>query len=216
MKPHGTEMTRPDTLRAPLLALLAAALGACATAQTPSASASAAPSPTAASAMPAGAPGATAAPVPGAGATGPLAPLAWLEGCWRGSVNKREYLERWLPLRGGLLLGVSHTVMEGKTLDYEYLRLETRGDDTYYVTVPSGQKEIAYKLVDVATPERAVATWCSALPTPRSTFRRRSATARAARAGSTRPSTARSDGADRQVIYPMRRVSCETGEFITQ
>jgi len=213
-------MTRPHALRAPLLALLAAALGACATAQTPSASSSA-PSPTAASAVPAGAPAATAAstataaPVPGAGATGPLAPLAWLEGCWRGSVNKREFLERWLPLRGDLLIGVSHTVMEGKTLDYEYLRLETRGDGTYYVTVPSGQKEVAYKLVDVATPgggSDVVFTFAN----PAQAFPQKISY----RKGSAGWLYATVDGkvgdADRQVIYPMRRVSCETGEFILQ
>jgi hypothetical protein len=212
MKPHGTEMTRPHTLRAPLLALLAAALGACATAQTPSASSSSAPSPTAASA---GAPGATAVPVPGAGATGPLAPLAWLEGCWRGSVNKREYLERWLPLRGGLLLGVSHTVMEGRTLDYEYLRLETRGDDTYYVTAPSGQKEVAYKLVDVATPDKdsdVVFTFAN----PAQAFPQKISYRKSREGWLYATVDGKVGGADRQVIYPMRRVSCETGEFITQ
>jgi hypothetical protein len=25
---------------------------------------------------------------------------AWLEGCWRGAVNQREFREHWLPLRG--------------------------------------------------------------------------------------------------------------------
>src|SRR5262245_44859233 len=53
--------------------------------------------------------------------TGALAPFAWLEGCWRGDVNRRDFREHWLPLRGDLLVGASHTVMEGKTLSYEYL-----------------------------------------------------------------------------------------------
>ena len=55
-----------------------------------------------------------------------LAALAWLEGCWRGTVNKREYREHWMPLRGNMLIGVSQTVSEGRTQDYEYLRLEVR------------------------------------------------------------------------------------------
>ena len=54
----------------------------------------------------------------------PLAPLAWLEGCWRGTVNQREYREHWMPLRGNLMLGMSQTVVAGKTQDFEYLRLE--------------------------------------------------------------------------------------------
>ena len=87
------------------------------------------------------------APDPGAAAGDPLAPLAWIEGCWRGSVNQREFREQWMPLRGGLLLGVSQTVMGGKTQDYEYLRMEHRPDGVYYVAAPSGGKEDAFRLV---------------------------------------------------------------------
>ena len=43
-----------------------------------------------------------------------LAPLAWLDGCWRGTVNEREFREHWMPLRGGLMLGVSQTVIGGE------------------------------------------------------------------------------------------------------
>jgi len=77
-----------------------------------------------------------------------LAPLGWLEGCWRGTVNKREYREHWMPLRGNLLIGASHTVAEGKTQDYEYLRLEARPDGVYYVVTPSGKKEAAFRLAE--------------------------------------------------------------------
>ena len=70
-----------------------------------------------------------------------LAALAWLEGCWRGTVNQREYREHWLPLRGGLLVGVSQTVAQGKTQGYEYLRVESRADGVYYVASPSGKSE---------------------------------------------------------------------------
>ena len=63
----------------------------------------------------------------------PLAPLAWLDGCWRGEVNQREFREHWMPLRGGLLLGVGQTVMGGKSQGYEYLRIEIRPDGIYYL-----------------------------------------------------------------------------------
>src|SRR5688500_734656 len=74
-------------------------------------------------------------PTEAAGKTeeGPIARFAWLEGCWRGEVNRREYREHWLPLRGGLMIGVSHTTSEGKTQGYEYLRLEPRADGVYYI-----------------------------------------------------------------------------------
>ena len=72
-----------------------------------------------------------------------LAPLSWLEGCWRGNVNNHEFREHWLPLRGDLLVGISHTVSEGKTLGYEYLRIENRADGAYYVAAPPGAAEAA-------------------------------------------------------------------------
>jgi hypothetical protein len=71
-----------------------------------------------------------------ASAEDPLAPLAWLDGCWRGTVNQREFREHWMPLRGGLLLGMSQTVMGGKSQGYEYLRIESRPDGIYYVAQP--------------------------------------------------------------------------------
>src|SRR6266496_3463494 len=37
--------------------------------------------------------------------------LAWLRGCWMGSVNRREFLEQWSPPRGGMMVGFSHTVV---------------------------------------------------------------------------------------------------------
>ena len=42
-----------------------------------------------------------------------------------------------------------------KTQDFEYLRLEARADGVYYVAVPSGKKEIAFKLSDVAEDQGA-------------------------------------------------------------
>lgn len=73
----------------------------------------------------------------------PPAPLAWLGGCWRGTVNEREFREHWMPRRGGMLLGISQTVMAGKTQAYEYLRLEARADGVHYVAVPSGRIDCA-------------------------------------------------------------------------
>ena len=31
-----------------------------------------------------------------------LAEFAWLEGCWTGNVNQRDFREQWMPLRGGM------------------------------------------------------------------------------------------------------------------
>jgi len=140
-----------------------------------------------------------------------LAPLSWLEGCWRGNVNDREFREQWLPLRGDLMVGVSHTVYEGKTQSYEYLRIENRADGVHYVAVPAKVGETAWKL-EQTTVDGAITTFTFANPTldfPRQLSYRRDidgwlyATL-----------DGKVQGVDRQVIYPMRRVDCESGDLI--
>jgi len=166
---------------------------------------------TAAAQGPPAAPAAKPADTAVAVAAGPLAPLAWLEGCWRGAVNQREFREHWLPLRGELMIGASHTVMDGKTLDYEYLRLENRADGIYYVTTPSGQKETPYKLVDTATDQGDVVF---SFANPAREFPQKISYRRGSEGWLYATVDGKVGGVDRQVVYPMRRVGCETGEFI--
>jgi len=146
---------------------------------------------------------------------GALAPLAWLEGCWRGSVNQREYREQWMPLRGNLLVGVSQTVVDGKTQGYEYLRVEPRPDGVYYVASPPGKPETAFRLVDASVDRMndrndQIFTFANpALDFPQKIVYRRGSEGwlYAAVEGKV-------GGADRQVTYPMRRIGCESGEYL--
>jgi hypothetical protein len=86
-------------------------------------------------------------------ATPPLEELAWLRGCWTGKVDRYDFIEQWSPPRAGMMIGFSHTTVQDKqhaaaarTDDYSYLRLEARADGIYYVAIPSGKKEAAFKL----------------------------------------------------------------------
>jgi uncharacterized protein DUF6265 len=140
-----------------------------------------------------------------------LAQLAWLEGCWRGSVNKREFREHWLPLRGNLMVGASHTVVEGKTQDYEYLRLEPRADGVYYVTTPPGQRENSFRLSDVAS-EGDAQTFTFA--NTGDTFPQRLMYRRASEGWLYAQVDGKLNGEERKVIYPMRRIDCQSGDLI--
>lgn len=152
-----------------------------------------------------------ATPAVAAGPSGPLAPLAWLEGCWRGNVNQREFREHWLPLRGALMVGASHMVMDNKTLDYEYLRLESRGEDVWYVALPSGKAETAWKLTNVETEsDGSTFTFTNA----RDEFPQHIRYRRGGEGWLYAQVDGTINGAERKAIYPMRRVDCETGEFI--
>jgi hypothetical protein len=164
-------------------------------------------------ALPSGPGAPEARPPTNAGAA--LEPLAWLEGCWRGDVNQREYREHWMPLRGGMLIGVSQTVMQGRIQGYEYLRLEARSDGVYYLATPSGKEAAAFRLqeqtVDQAEGRNdTIFTFTS----PRPEFPQRIVYRRASAGWLYASVEGKVGGADRQVIYPMRRIDCESGEVI--
>jgi len=124
MIPIGAEMTPAMTARALTMTLLGLVLCACAAVPTP---------------PPARA---EAKPVP-AGTAEARARSRSSPG-WKAAGAQREQarVPRALAAAARRPDGrISHTVMDGKTLDYEYLRLERRADGVHYVAVPSGQKE---------------------------------------------------------------------------
>ncbi len=163
------------------------------------------------------------APAPAKADPGPLVVFAWLDGCWRGSVNQREYREHWLPLRGNLMLGVSHTVRGDKTQDYEYLRIENRPDGMFYVDQPSGNKakENAYKFMgrtldtadgrndEIFTFENTAVEFPQ-----RIIYRRGSEGWLYATVEGKVQDKHENKLEDHKVIYPMRRIDCQSGEFI--
>ena len=137
--------------------------------------------------------------------------MAWLAGCWKGEVNKREFREFWHPPRGNLMVGVSRTALPERTISFEYLRLEPKADGIYYVSGSPGKPESAFKLVqgardgndEIYTFKRGGADFPSTL-----VYRR-------AGGGWLYIEVAgQVKGRDDKVTYPFRRVDCETGEFI--
>lgn len=145
----------------------------------------------------------------------PLAPLAWLEGCWSSNVNRRETREHWLPLRGNLMLGMSQTVLQGKTQDYEYLRIESRPEGVYYVALPSGQNATSFKYEGKTTETMGdrnddLYTFTNAtLEFPQKIVYRR-----ATQGWLYASVSGKVAGNAKEVTYPLRRIDCETGEVI--
>lgn len=201
---HSMTTRSASICAAKLAAFLAATLvGAVASAQSPAA-------PAATPATTTTAPAEQRAPEDGA-----LAPLAWLEGCWRGDVNRREYREHWMPLHGGPLVGTSQTVVDGKAQGYEYLRIEAREDAVYYVAAPSGRKEEAFRLAERSvdrTNDRNDQIFV--FVNPALEFPQKITYRRASEGWLYAVVEGKVGGADRTVTYPMRRIDCESGELI--
>jgi hypothetical protein len=157
----------------------------------------------------------TAPPIvePAKGAVPPLelTSLAWLDGCWRGQVGQYEFREHWLPLRGGLMVGAGHVVFEGKSQDYGYLRLETRPDGVYYVSISSGKKEAAFRLTATAIDDKdTIFTFTN----PVDEFPEHIVYRRGLEGWLYATVEGKVNGEDKNVIYPMRRVDCQSGDLL--
>jgi Domain of unknown function (DUF6265) len=145
--------------------------------------------------------------------SGPLAQFAWLAGCWKGAVNQREFREVWLPARGNLMVGVGHNALPTRTVSYELLKIEPRADGVFYVATPSGQKEVPFKLTNFSRdgPDELFLFTNASNPFPQQILYRRGTGGwlYVEVAGKVKDK-------NEKVVYPFRRVDCETGEFIRQ
>lgn len=71
-------------------------------------------------------------------ATG-IAALAWMAGDWRTEPGKRQVDEHWSAPSGGSMLGMSRTVADGTTREFEFLRIVERADGVFYVAHPGAR-----------------------------------------------------------------------------
>lgn len=167
--------------------------------------------------VPAPGPAAPEAPPAPPAASPSLAQLAWLRGCWAGNVNRRDFIEQWLPPRADMMVGVSHTVVQRKnsaemrTEDYTYLRLEARTDGVYYVAAPSGKKEMAFRLTGVANDKGVMGFTFTG---PGDSFPQRIVYRHTETGELFAGVGGKVDGKDNEVIYPMHHVDCATGESV--
>jgi len=146
-------------------------------------------------------------------ASGPLAPLAWMRGCWEGKVNQRDFREEWLPPSGDMMVGVSQTTLRDKTVDFEYLRLEQRPEGVFYVAAPSGKNEAAFRLAGQTTAGGdEVFTFVNAMPGVE--YPQRIIYRHASEGWLYATVEGKIKGVDKQVIFPMRRVDCQTGAVV--
>ena len=112
-----------------------------------------------------------------------------------------------------MMIGVSQTVSQGKTQDFEYLRLELRPDGIFYVAVPSGKKETSFRLSGrTRDGENEIFTFENLVDE----FPQRIIYRRGSEGWLYAHVEGKLNGLPRSVIYPMRRVDCTSGELIRQ
>jgi hypothetical protein len=75
--------------------------------------------------------------------------LSWLAGCWTQPRASGLVEEQWMTPRGGSMLGMSRTVIGGKTVEYEFIRIAVVGSTLAYVAKPSGQAEATFPVKSI-------------------------------------------------------------------
>ncbi|HSC07502.1 MAG TPA: DUF6265 family protein [Steroidobacteraceae bacterium] len=83
-----------------------------------------------------------------------VAGFVWLAGCWASIGGELGTGEMWTAPAGGTMFGVSRTVRDGKTSEYEFMQIrEISPGQLAFVAHPSGQAQAAFPLVRSAPGE---------------------------------------------------------------
>ena len=81
--------------------------------------------------------------------------FSWLAGSWQFTAGARCVEEHWTQPSTNMLVGTSRTVEGGRTVSFEFLRIEAGADGLAYVAQPGGQPPTRFALVERG-PRRAV------------------------------------------------------------
>ena len=68
-----------------------------------------------------------------------LETLAWLAGSWSGSTGGVDMEEHWTAPKGSSMIGIHRDVGKGRTLSFEFLRIEQQRDQVVYLSMPNGK-----------------------------------------------------------------------------
>jgi len=133
-----------------------------------------------------------------------ISQLAWLGGCWKSDTAEPGSGEHWLPLAGGTLLGVSRTVKQGKTVEFEFMQIRAvESGQLAFIAMPSGQKTVVFPLLRLGETEVVFENTQHDFP-QRVIYQLEGETKLRARIEGMRK------GALRAIEFPMNRVSCDS------
>ena len=80
-----------------------------------------------------------------------LEPLPrWMTGCWAGTVGTSRVHERWMAADAATMIGVSHTVKDGRLAAFEFLRIVARPDAVVYLAQPGGRPPTEFRVTSQA------------------------------------------------------------------
>ena len=78
-----------------------------------------------------------------------LAELAWMAGSWSGVQDGVEMEEYWQAPKGTSMLGLHRDVKKGRTLSFEFQRIEATADGITYWASPEGRPATPFRLKEL-------------------------------------------------------------------
>ena len=79
-----------------------------------------------------------------------LSDLAWMSGSWAGTMNGLRAEEFWSPADGTMMASVHRDLKDGRTVSFEFLRIEQRGDSLVHFATPRGRNTTPFPLQSLA------------------------------------------------------------------
>jgi hypothetical protein len=77
-----------------------------------------------------------------------ISALAWLAGNWAGTKDGIEMEELWQKPKGTTMLGVHRDVKEGRTVSFEFFRIEATNDGITYWASPRARPATPFKMIE--------------------------------------------------------------------
>jgi len=77
-----------------------------------------------------------------------LSDLGWMAGNWTGVQDGIEMEESWLAPKGGSMLGVHRDIRNGRTVSFEFFRIEATAEGITYWASPRGKPATPFHLVE--------------------------------------------------------------------
>lgn len=84
---------------------------------------------------------------------GALAPVSWIAGDWETRDVTPYVEEHWTRAAGGTMLGNSRAIEGGRMVEFEFLRIEARGDGIFYRPQPSGKPPVDFRFTPTTSKE---------------------------------------------------------------
>lgn len=81
--------------------------------------------------------------------------LSWMTGAWAATIDGVDMEEHWIAPKGGSMIGVHRDVAKGRTVSFEFLRVEEQNGALVYLSSPMGKPATPFRLVE-SGPQRAV------------------------------------------------------------